>query len=180
MGATLNKNRPLSGNGDHIPEMLLACAPLLQAFLECSTELQPHARKMLAVLTSPESEHDDRMLAAMTLADVLLPNRGDDGHIGLDLEESEAIGASHSPEARETLEQMDREEAVFADRLRDIMERKGVTQVQIAEKLGVGQPAISNMLQRQCRPQRRTVIRLAEALGVSPTDLWPGFGVVEG
>jgi len=43
----------------------------------------------------------------------------------------------------------------------------------LAEKIGVGQPAISMMLQRQCRPQKRTVMRIAEALGVSAEELWP-------
>jgi hypothetical protein len=32
------------------------------------------------------------------------------------------------------------------------------------------------MLQRQCRPQRRNVARMAEALEVPPDTLWPGFG----
>jgi len=50
-----------------------------------------------------------------------------------------------------------------------------MTQEALAAKLGVGQPAISNMLNRQCRPQRRTVLRLAQALGISPEELWPGF-----
>jgi transcriptional regulator with XRE-family HTH domain len=68
---------------------------------------------------------------------------------------------------------MDQEEASFADRLRSLMEKKGLTQEQLAAKVGVGQPAISMMLQRNCRPQRRTVLRLAEAFGVSPEELWP-------
>jgi len=55
------------------------------------------------------------------------------------------------------------------------MARRGMTQEALAAKLGVGQPAISNMLNRQCRPQRRTVLRLAQALGISPEELWPGF-----
>ena len=52
-----------------------------------------------------------------------------------------------------------------------------MTQEQLAAKIGVGQPAISNMLNRQCRPQRRTVKRLATALDVSPEDLWPGIDI---
>lgn len=51
-----------------------------------------------------------------------------------------------------------------------------MTQDQLAEKIGVGQPAISMMLKRQCRPQKRTVQRLAEALGVAAEELWPGTG----
>ena len=70
---------------------------------------------------------------------------------------------------------MNREEDAFAQRLRKLMDEKGMTQTTLAEQLGIGQSAISNMLHRQCRPQRRTVIRLAEALGVSSDDLWPNF-----
>jgi transcriptional regulator with XRE-family HTH domain len=71
---------------------------------------------------------------------------------------------------------MDREEATFADRLRAVMQERGVTQEQLAERIGVGQSAIAMMLQRQCRPQRRTVSRMAEALEVPPDRLWPAFG----
>src|SRR4051812_22515359 len=153
---------------------LLRCAPLVQAFLECSDELQAHARKLFATLTNPETDEDDRALAAMTLADVLFPNRHE-GELGSDLQECEAMGAQYSAETHETLERMDREEATFADRLRAAMQERGVTQVQLAEQTGVGQSAIAMMLQRTCRPQRRTVARMATALGIPPEQLWPGF-----
>jgi transcriptional regulator with XRE-family HTH domain len=68
---------------------------------------------------------------------------------------------------------MRRDEVQFAERLRQIMNQKGVTQEGLAEKIGVGQSAISMMLQRQCRPQKRTIQRLAEALDVHPEELWP-------
>ena len=155
-------------------EDILRFAPLMQAYLECSDELQAHARKLVATLVNPHIDEDDRALAAMTLADVLFPNRFE-GEIGSDLEECEAQGAQYSEETKETLERMDREEATFAERLRTVMHERGVTQVQLAEKIGVGQSAIAMMLQRQCRPQRRTVSRMAEALEVSPDTLWPGF-----
>ncbi|MCI0464290.1 MAG: helix-turn-helix transcriptional regulator [Gemmataceae bacterium] len=154
---------------------LLRFAPLFQAYMECSDELQAHARKLFATLTDPQTDADDRALAAMTLADVLFPNLYQ-GELGSDLEECEAMGAQHSEETRETLERMDREEATFADRLREVMQERGVTQVQLAEQLGVGQSAIAMMLQRQCQPQRRTVARMAAALGVAPERLWPNPG----
>ena len=68
---------------------------------------------------------------------------------------------------------MDRDEAVFAERLADAMQKAGVTQVELAEKVGIGQPAVSMILNRSCRPQRKTVQRFAEALGLNPRDLWP-------
>ncbi|MFN9292273.1 MAG: helix-turn-helix domain-containing protein, partial [Planctomyces sp.] len=69
--------------------------------------------------------------------------------------------------------ELDAEEATFAERLRAIMEAKNVSQEQLALLTGVGQPAISNMLKRQCRPQRRTIVRLAQALDVAESELWP-------
>ena len=53
------------------------------------------------------------------------------------------------------------------------MEVSEMTQAQLAGVVGIGQPAISMMLKRQCRPQQRTVQRLAEALGVAAEKLWP-------
>ncbi len=47
-----------------------------------------------------------------------------------------------------------------------------VTEVQLARRIGVSQSAISMMLPRRCRPQRRTVEKLAETLGVKADDLW--------
>ena len=71
---------------------------------------------------------------------------------------------------------MDLEEETFANSLDGHMKSKGISQVELAAAIGVGQPAISMMLSRDCRPQRRTVEKLARALGVPPNDLWPGFG----
>ncbi len=153
---------------------MLQAAQFLRAYLECSDEIQTDIRAMLDILTDPETDEDDCEMTLMTLADALFPNPHE-GRMGMDLQESERLGASHSEEMRRAVDEMDKEEATFAQRLRDIMEREGVTQQTLAEKLGIRQSAISNMLNRQCRPQRRTVLRLAESLDVAPTDLWPGF-----
>lgn len=147
-------------------EQLREFARIMTAYLECSDELQAHARKMLNALADQSLDEDDRKLAALTLADLLFP----DPH---DLKECEAQGAAHSDETRDVLAAMDEEEASFALRLRAAMDKSGMTQSELAEKIGVGQPAISMMLQRDCRPQKRTVIKLAQALGVDPAELWP-------
>ena len=154
---------------------ILQAAKFLHAYLECSDEIQAGIRNLLEILDNPETDDDDRDMTLITLADALFP-RPDEGPLGMDLEESEKLGAGYSKETQITLEEMDREEEAFAARLRDVMERKGISQEQLAVKIGVGQPAISNMLNRQCRPQRRqTVVRIASALDVAPTDLWPSF-----
>ena len=50
------------------------------------------------------------------------------------------------PGAKDVLARMDLEEAAFAMRLRELMDAKGLTQAQLAERVGIGQPAISMML----------------------------------
>ncbi|MFM7038566.1 MAG: helix-turn-helix domain-containing protein [Planctomycetaceae bacterium] len=52
------------------------------------------------------------------------------------------------------------------------MEEKNMSQETLASLMGVSQPAISNMLNRRCRPQRRTIVRFAQALGVTEEELW--------
>ena len=79
------------------------------------------------------------------------------------------IPSTESPHAHQ-------EKSEFANSLDGHMKAKGISQVELAAAIGVGQPAISMMLSRDCRPQRRTVEKLARALGVPPNDLWPGFG----
>ncbi len=153
-------------------EQMRSFAPMMMAYVECSDALQLHARKMILAIMDPSLDEDDRQLAAMTLADILYPNPHE-GLLGSDLQECEAQGAAHSEETRQALEVMDQEEASFADSLRQAMEKTGITQAELAMKVGIGQPAISMMLQRDCRPQKRTVAKLAEALGTVPEALWP-------
>lgn len=150
----------------------LLFAKFFHGFMECSDEIQAAVREMIEIVVDPESEEDERKMALATIADALFPNR-DDGEIGVELEESERMGAEYSDETRQVLDEMDQEETTFAQRLRTMMTEKRMTQADLAERIGVGQPAISMMLNRQCRPQRRTIIQLAEALGVAPQELWP-------
>jgi len=140
--------------------------------MQCYPELR-EALELLSQVHAGGLDEEHLLATAALLADILFPNADGNGYPGLDLEEAETISAPVNPEANSVLERMDREEAVFAERLRALMEAKGVTQAELAARLGIGQPAISMMLNRECRPQRRTVCRFAEALGVSPEELWP-------
>lgn len=174
--------QPLSEN-DAIAQ-ILGSAHLLQAYIECSDKLQEHAKKMVRIIVSPDADEEDRFLAATTLFELLLPySHEGDGLYGMDLEAAEQLVKKHrnstdpaAKDCRETaeaLEKMDAEEATFAVRLEGLMKSHGLTQTELAQRIGVGQPAIAMMLKRECRPQKRTIARLAEAFGVKPEELWP-------
>lgn len=148
-------------------------AKCLHAYLECSTEVQAVIRDMVNIVISPESDEDEREMALFTMASALFPEY-DGGAAGVDAEEAERAYDENGPEGLAARVELDEQETTFAARLRQIMDRKNLTQVQLAEKARVGQPAISMMLNRKCRPQQRTVHKLAESLGVHPEELWPG------
>jgi transcriptional regulator with XRE-family HTH domain len=82
------------------------------------------------------------------------------------------MGASYSDEMKTAIEELDAEEESFAERLKDLMADRGLTQTDLGKMIGVGQSAISNMLNRNCRPQQRTAVRLATALDVPVESLW--------
>jgi DNA-binding XRE family transcriptional regulator len=151
-----------------------AASPIVLALQECDEELRAEAITLFKQLQSGQLDPDEVQATTALLAEILFPNTDHEGLPGLDLEESGEIAKPSSSEAKDVLERMDQEEATFATRLRTLMDNAGITQEQLAEKIGVGQPAISMMLKRQCRPQKRTVQRLAEALGVAVEELWTG------
>ncbi len=148
-------------------------SPIVLALLECDDELRAVAKDLLEQLASGELDKPEEQSTCALLAEILFPNADAAGRPGLDLLEAEAIAAQEHPEAAPILADMDRQESTFAERLRDRLEATGMTQVELAEKVGIGQPAISMMLNRTCRPQKKTVQKLAAALGVAPVDLWP-------
>lgn len=153
-----------------IYESLLG-AKFLRAYLECNDEIQEVVRDTLDILNDPEIDEGDREMSLATLADALFPNYHQ-GELGLDYEESEEEATNKFPEFQTVVDELDREEASFSDNLGRIMSERNISQTELAQSIGVGQPAVSNMLARNCRPQRRTIQRLAEALGVQPEDLW--------
>lgn len=143
-----------------------------QAYMEASDEIQTGIREMVRIVINPESDEDEKDMALFTLAEALFPEY-DRGKLGIDLEDAQKAVAEKSDESASALAETDQEEAVFAERLKAKMEEKGFNQSQLAERANIGQPAISMMLKRDCRPQKRTVENLAEALGVLPEELWP-------
>ena len=148
-------------------------AHFFQAYLECDPPIQEVIRQMASIIDDPDADEDDRAMAVATLHEALFPSRsGDDGLLGVDLEQEERESAKEDESA---LASLDAEEDAFAGRVKTILRDRNITQEQLAATLDIGQPAVSMLLARNARPQRRTVERFACALGVSPEDLWPGF-----
>lgn len=148
----------------------------LRAYLECSDEVQQAVCEMLRVLDEPSSSKEQRDMAISTIADALFRNPHK-GQYGMDLAASEGEAAAVEPRLQAIVKRMDEEEGSFALRLRKLMDDRCITQEELATRIGVGQPAISNMLNRNCRPQKKTIMRLATALNVPATVLWPGVEV---
>ena len=158
-------------NPDVSLEQLAGHAEFLHAYLECSDEIQEGIKDMMRILFDSASTDQERNMANATLADALLPN----SHIvqlGMELEESEQGAADHIPGFTDVAKELDSEEEAFAKQLKTHMALRNINQSELAEMIGVGQPAISNMLKRQCRPQSRTITKLAQALGVAESELW--------
>lgn len=148
-------------------------APLVLALNECDEDLRGAAIELFRQLHEDELTEYERDATTALLAEILFPNADDRGLPGLDLAEAEDMARRLKPETGEILDALDRDEQTFADRVQDLMARQGLTQVELAEKVGLGQPAISMMLNRECRPQRKTVAKFAAALGVTTESLWP-------
>jgi DNA-binding Xre family transcriptional regulator len=171
MSTVITKSGPTHGitsaTSDPVTmEELKAFAKLLQAYLNCDEEDRQGITSMTSIATDPDATDDEIEAALETLREGLFPTEPVDLGIDRELE----------PDEESIWKQMDFEEETFASRLDRCMKTKRMSQVELAAAIGVGQPAISMMLSRNCRPQHRTVEKIARALDVPPNDLWPGFG----
>lgn len=156
----------------------------IHKYMECSDEVQSVVRSMFAVIEHEHTTDDDRHRAFATIADAL-HLKPEDGHgsYGLDFRKSQAEIATKHPDpawrpiVADRHAQMDSQEATFADRVKAILQQKNITQEELAERIGCTQSAVSKMLSRQSRPQRKTILKMANALSVEPTALWPDLEV---
>ena len=146
-------------------------ANVFRTYLECSDEVQAAIRDMVEIVNDPEATNDEENAAILTIAEALFPSNHK-GSLGVDLEESEQ---SAPPDVKKIVQEMDEEQAAFGDRVNAVLREKNMTQSDLASQVGVGQPAISMMLLRKCRPQRTTVKKIADALEMQPSNLWPCF-----
>jgi transcriptional regulator with XRE-family HTH domain len=150
----------------------------LARLAECSDAVQQVVIKLLGVIKSPDTTPAERHRALMTIADALFINPDEtDGGYGQDLAVSESYAAAKVPRLAREVEKMNTQEAAFAQRLRELMQAKRISQQELADRAQCSQPAISQMLNRACRPQKKTILKLAEALNVQACDLWPDIDV---
>jgi lambda repressor-like predicted transcriptional regulator len=171
-------NTPIPFLANLLTAALQSAAPIIVALEESDHELRRGAIELFKQLNSGQLDAEACHATTALLAEMLFPEADPNGIPGFDLVEAEEIARATDPEASDVLARMDEEESVFARRLGELMQMKGLTQEELAAKVGLGQPAVSMMLNRSCRPQRKTVLRFAQALEVEPQELWPHFQVV--
>ena len=165
MAATLtNTDRAVSLLATNVKVFL----EVKSAYDECVPEIREVIDDMCAVFASEDSDDSQKRRALHTILEALFPS--------LAVDVLECVDRLRAlPESQAYEREMHAQETTFAERLKETMQAKGWSQEKLAERTGVGQPAISNMLNRQSRPQTRTVLRIAEALDVPPEQLWPSI-----
>ncbi len=138
------------------------------ALLECSPAIQEIVGGLAKIIRDPDSDDDERAFAAEAILQALFPGRSHDYILNY---------RQHlaTPEGLKEQEWIRDENRTFARSVRRFMEERNVTQETLADAAGITQPAVSNLLNRNCRPQRRTIVRFAKALQVRPVDLWPSW-----
>ena len=142
---------------------------LLAAFLQLGKGDQDTVLQHVRIAVDPSVSEEQRRRADNAVLAVL--RKADGGAMAVRvLSQEDRL----SPEQRALRGRMDQEEAQFVERLSRLLAERQVTQAELAQRMGVGQPAVSMLLARKCRPQPRTLGRIADALGVRVEDLWPG------
>lgn len=134
--------------------------------------------RMLTVIENANSTAEEKQRACSTIRDAF-ELHGDPNRYGVTLAEYEANAAANHPSVDRLAGELDSQEAAFAEKLRELMKARAMTQSELASRIGCTQPAISQMLKRQCRPQKKTLVSLANALDVQPRDLWPDVDVTD-
>jgi predicted XRE-type DNA-binding protein len=158
------------------PELIASqqFAQVFQAYLECSDAVQSSIRELVEIVNDSDATREEVDAALSTIAEALFPSCHN-GMLGVDLESAERIDKEGESEAASVLQAMDVEEASFADRVAALLDARNMTQGDLGAALGIGQSAISMMLSRECRPQRRTVEKIAAVFDMSPNELFPDF-----
>lgn len=146
----------------------LKASEILEAYFRLDSATQKEVKEQVARLQQASLSGTEQARAEKQLAATLRAGARQAGPVVSRAERLSAARLEVRAEVEQTL-------AIFAATLARLMAERQLTQAHLAERLGVGQTAISMLLKRRCRPQRRTIGKLAEALGVPVDELWPGF-----
>lgn len=147
-------------------------AQWFHAYVECSDDAQATVREMFSIISDEQSDASEKEMATSTVLEALF-STSLNGQLGADLEELEEHHKGTCKTSADVISEMDAQEDRFANRVEYHMKEKGMTQEALAKAIGVGQPAVSMLLSRTARPQRRTVEKIAAALQVDPSEIWP-------
>lgn len=156
-----------------------ALAQFCRSLMECSEQIRADVLRMFEIAEDTSLSMSERVRALNTIADQLCLSTDNEGRFGMDVVASESAAAVRFPALAVHVETMNTQEAQFAECLRQLMRDKCVTQIQLAERIECTQPAISQMLNRKCRPQRKTLEKIAKALEVDVRELWPDLEVAD-
>lgn len=147
----------------------LQASTVLAAFLQLKKRDQETISDKVKIAVDPTVSEEQRRRAEEEVL-VALHKAGGPASGIRPLSQEERL----SPGQRALRGRMDQEEEQFAERLSRLLAKREMTQAELARRIGVGQSAVSMLLSRKCRPQPRTLGKIAEALGVRIEDLWPG------
>ena len=135
------------------------------AYTECSDEVQAVVGDMTEVFNSPDATEEEKTGALYTIVEAIFPDVANEV---CDVCEQ----FRKHPQSREYNDRLRDQEQRFAEKVLGIMKEKHITQTELADRIGIGQSGVSNLLTRRCRPQKRTIEKIANALGVELCDLW--------
>jgi len=150
--------------------------PLLESDLFRQVKLT--ALQMLRIIEDPASTDEDRSRACSTIRDSLQIAESPKQY-GRTLGAPQFQGPGQGQITTLDTARLETQEANFWEKVRQLMKAKAVTQMQLADRMATTQPAVSQMLNRRCRPQRATILSLATALSVEPQELWPQLDVTD-
>ena len=147
--------------------------------MEGGNEIRNSVVKMLDLVRNSATTPAERQRALATIADALFSNSEEDNDCGRECVASVPCDVDDTPQLSRNLQGTDTHMAKFAQRLRELLDARRMSQSELAERIGCSQPAISQMLNRNRRPRKRTILKLANALNVQAHELWPDIQVAE-
>jgi DNA-binding XRE family transcriptional regulator len=142
---------------------------VLKSFLELANDVRGALCEQVKIATDPATPKEERKKAEAAIAEVLRLDQAGEG-----LGQTLTGNQRRTPAIQAAREKLDRQEIAFADAVSRLMAEKQMTQAELAQAVGVSQPAISMILSRRCRPHPRTVGKIAAALQVEIEEIWPG------